>query len=151
MPHIVSTSWANRRRFAVSGLLALVGLALVLVLPGVSSAWVLNGVQLDDGTCGHNLQLGSDLTASSSATPWFLLFGDGSKSSYQVSIDGSSNSLANVCIGDTVHLSEGPHTLTAQVLAPNSANAVAPFAFSVDTVAPTSPSAPVMASFTDSG
>ena len=139
--------------------LALLPLALVLLLlvPGLGSAWTLNGVQLDDGTCGHDLQLGSNVTASSSATPWFLLFGDGSKSSYQVSIDGTSigtfnsDSLANVCISDSIHLTEGSHTLTARELAPNTANAVAPFTFTVDTVPPTSPSQPAMASYSDSG
>src|SRR4051794_28535718 len=157
MPRIVSRFWPNSHRVTLASLLVLVGVGLVLVVPGVGSAWTLNGVQLDDGTCGHDLQLGSDLTASSSATPWFLLFGDGSRSSYQVSIDGtsigtfSSNSLANVCVSETARLSEGSHTLTAQELAPNSANAVAPFSFSVDTVPPTSPSTPVMASFSDSG
>ena len=44
--------------------LFLVGLLVVGV--GVGYARTLNGVQLDDGTCGHNLQLGSDKTASSS-------------------------------------------------------------------------------------
>src|ERR1044072_6478061 len=74
---------------------------------GVGFARTLNGVQLDDGTCGPNLQLGSNKTASSSATPSFLLNADGNKATYQVFIDGTSignftsDSIANVCIQDT--------------------------------------------------
>src|SRR5262245_42588585 len=109
------------RLFRHSPLIAtfLVIAALVVCIPTIGSAWVLNQVQLDDGTCGHNLQIGSDVTASSSATPLFLLYGDGSRSSYAVKIDGvsigtfTSNAFANVCIQDTTTLAQGAHTLTA--------------------------------------
>ena len=143
------------RAFAAAAGLALV--AFLVLTPAVGSAWVLNHVQLDDGTCGHDLQLGSDITASSTATPWFLLDGDGSKASYQVRIDGvaigtfSSNVFANVCIHEANSLAEGSHTLTASELAPNPANAPARFGFTVDTVPPPSPSRPVLASYSDSG
>ena len=133
-------------------------IVLSLSLAGSSGAWVLNQAQLDDGTCGHNQQLGSDPTASSSATPWFLLYGDGTRASYNISIDGASIGTYNVqdlfgdvCIHPTVALSEGAHRLTGNEISPNSAGTVSPFNFSVDTVAPPAPSTPVLASFSDSG
>jgi fibronectin type 3 domain-containing protein len=122
-----------------------------------SSARTTNVAQLDDGTCGRNLQLGSDKTASSSATPTFLLWGDGGLSSYAAFIDGApigtfnSDGLANVCITTSVPLADGPHVLTANELRPNTTFAVVPFNFSVDTVRPAQPSTPVISSFSDSG
>src|SRR5262249_55548354 len=113
--------------------------------------------QLDDGTCGHNLQLGSDITSSSSATPWFLLYGDGSHASYAVKIDGvpigtfGSDVFANVCIHDTITLADGPHTMTANELAPLPSNVVPSFAFTVDTTPAAVPSVPTLASYSDSG
>ena len=151
MPH------ARRSRFLPFIATFLVLAAVMLGIPTTGSAWVLNQVQLDDGTCGHNLQIGSDVTASSSATPSFLLFGDGSKASYAVKIDGasigtfSSDMFANVCIQDTTTLAQGAHTLTASELAPTPSNSVTPFKFSVDTVAPSPPSMPALASYSDSG
>ena len=55
-----------------------------------SAVWTTNLVQLDNGTCGINLQIGSDKTASSSNKPTFWLMGDGGLSSYSVAIDGVS-------------------------------------------------------------
>jgi hypothetical protein len=56
---------------------------LAVVLPGaVAAAWPTNTIELDDGSCGHILRVGSDATASSSATPTFLLYGNGGLSSY---------------------------------------------------------------------
>jgi hypothetical protein len=49
-----------------------------------------NTVQLDNGSCVRNLQIGSDPNASSSATPSFVLAGDGGLSSYEMFIDGKS-------------------------------------------------------------
>jgi fibronectin type 3 domain-containing protein len=139
--------------------LVLLPLALILVMlvPGVGFAFTTNTVQLDNGTCGRNLQLGSDLTASSSATPTFYLTGDGGASSYQASIDGTSigtfngNTSAVVCINDPLHLSDGAHTLTLKELAPNPGNTIAPFAFTVDTTPPATPSAPLLPSYSDTG
>ena len=90
-------------------------LATSLAFAGSSQARTTNVAQLDDGTCGRNLQIGSDKTASSTATPQFLLWGDGGASMYQIFIDGtsigtfSSDGFANVCIYTTVPLPDGPH------------------------------------------
>ena len=62
---------------------------LALLLPGAGGAWVTNLVELDDGTCDTNLQVGSDKAASASRTPTFFLRGDGGLSSYAMSIDGN--------------------------------------------------------------
>ena len=140
-------------------LLCLLGLSLVLVMliPGVSSSATLNSVQLDYGYCGQNLQRGSVPTASDSATPSFVLTGDGSAASYQISIDGasigtfSSDAFGNVCIRATTALAEGAHVLTGSELRPNTANGVPAFNFSVDTVPPPAPSAPALTYTNDTG
>src|SRR4051812_45608899 len=138
-------------------LVAVAAAAAALVLSGSSLARTTNVAQLDDGTCGRNLQLGSDKTASSSATPAFLLWGDGGLSSYAAFIDGApigtfnSDGFANVCITTSVPLSDGPHMLTANELAPHNTFTITPFGFSVDTVLPAQPSTPVISSFSDSG
>jgi Bacterial Ig-like domain len=132
-------------------------LAVFALLAGGASAWTTNLVQLDNGTCGTNLQIGSDKTASSSATPSFWLMGDGGLSSYKVFVDGvtigtfSANMYSNVCIRATTALANGPHTLTGNELAPNTANTITPLRFSVDTVAPSTPSTPALASYSDTG
>src|SRR5262245_44818144 len=66
----------NRSIFAFA-ITALLGLAMFL--PGTASAgaWETNLVQLDNGTCVQNLQIGSDKNASSSARPSFWIMGDG--------------------------------------------------------------------------
>src|SRR5262245_44680741 len=93
------------------GSLALILVAAVAaVSAGSSLALTTNVAQLDNGTCGRNLQLGSDKTASSSATPTFLLWGDGGLSSYAMFIDGApigtfnSDGVANVCVTTSVPL-----------------------------------------------
>src|ERR1043166_7464279 len=100
---------------------------------------VTNEIQLDNGTCGRNLQLGNDRTASSSATPTFLLNGDGGASEYTAKIDGqalpgsfTSDGYGNVCITVSTGLSDGPHILAAREIRPNPQD-VTPFAFSGDT------------------
>src|SRR3954447_24968193 len=147
-------------RRVVTGRLLLVGVAAAaaaLVLAGSSLARTTNVAQLDDGTCGRNLQLGSDKTASSSATPTFLLWGDGGLSSYAAFIDGApigtfnSDGFANVCITTSVPLSDGSHLLTANELAPHNTFTMTPFSFSIDTAPPAQPSTPVISSFSDSG
>src|SRR5262245_44067411 len=101
-------------------LLAVGATLLALLLPAAGgAAWTTNLVQLDNGTCGNNLQIGSDRTASSSSTPSFWLMGDGGLSSYTASIDGSaigtfsSTGAANVCITTSSPLADGSHRLTA--------------------------------------
>jgi hypothetical protein len=137
--------------------LVVAGLAVLVVLAGSSLARTTNVAQLDDGTCGRNLQIGSDKTASSSATPSFLLWGDGGLSSYQIFIDGASigtfasDGFANVCITASVPLANGPHVLTGNELAPHNTYTVTPFSFSVDTVPPAQPSTPVISGYSDSG
>jgi hypothetical protein len=135
----------------------LITLAGVIVPNRPASAATTNTVVLDNGTCGHDLQLGSDPTASSSATPTFLLYADGGAASYSAAIDGTpigtfhGNGYGNACITDTLVLSNGPHVLTADELAPNPGKPVTPFSFSVDTVAPSTPSEPSLDPGTDSG
>jgi fibronectin type 3 domain-containing protein len=132
--------------------LATSGLLLAALLPFASvSAGTLNTAVLDNGTCGHNLQLGSDVTASSSATPWFLLYGDGGAASYAMFIDGVSigtykttDVYGDVCINDPLVLADGAHVLTGNELAPHSTYTVTPFSFSVDTVPPAAPSTPYL-------
>jgi len=91
------------------------------------------------------LQMGSNISASRSSTPTFLLGGDGALSSYAMAIDGvsigtfASDAYSRVCIKDTIILRDGSHTLTGKELKPNAANAVTPFSFTVDTVAPPAP------------
>src|SRR5262249_38671403 len=80
------TMLMRRNRILVLSLvLATVSLAFV----GSSQARTTNVAQLDDGTCGRNLQIGSDKTSSSTATPQFLLWGDGGASRYDIFIDGT--------------------------------------------------------------
>jgi Fibronectin type III domain len=148
----------SRRWVVGSGGAGVVVCALVFgLLAGGASAWTTNLAQLDNGTCGTNLQIGSDKTASSSATPSFWLMGDGGLSSYKVFVDGvtigtfSANMYSNVCIRATTALANGPHTLTGNELAPNAANTITPLRFSVDTVAPSAPSTPALASYSDTG
>src|SRR5262249_45489387 len=136
-------------------LVAVVGSSLAIA--SASQARTTNVVQLDDGTCGKNLQIGSDKTASSSATPQFLLWGDGGASSYQMFIDGTSigtftsDGWGNVCVVATVPLADGPHTLTGNELAPHNTYTVTPLSFSVDTKPPATPSPPAISGYSDSG
>jgi hypothetical protein len=114
---------------------------------------VTNSVALDPGQCGRNLQVGSNRTASTSATPTFLLQGDGGLSSYAISIDGKrigtfrSTGAAVVCIRVRKPLRDGPHLLTGVELAPNAGRRVT-LRFSVDTVPPRPPSQPLVAGST---
>jgi hypothetical protein len=130
-------------------------IAAIAVLAGCVPNPPLNTAQLDDGRCGHNLQLGSDKNASSSNKPWFALVGDGGLASYDITIDGhgigtfNSDSYGKVCINDTLALSEGSHTLAGKELRPKSYYDVAPYTFKVDTVPPASPSKPVLNSSSD--
>ena len=159
-PSLCVTPSGPRRRLARvrSALLALVCvLAAASLSATATGAWTTNLAQLDDGTCGRNLQLGSDKSASASNTPTFWLMGDGGLSSYQMFIDGVSigtfNSAGNgnVCVTTSAPLSDGAHTLTGNELAPRSTNTVTPFAFTVDTVPPSVPSAPLLSGYSDSG
>ena len=148
-----------------SGVARRVGVATVIVsVMGALAAWFAvsasalntNQAMLDDGSCGHSLQVGSDPNASASATPGFVMEGDGGLSSYAMKIDGvaigtfNSDGFAKVCITTTTPLADGPHQLTGAELKPNPSNPVTPYSFSVDTVAPNAPSAPVLDATTDS-
>jgi fibronectin type 3 domain-containing protein len=154
MPRTTPPRARRLRRYWIASAFAIV---LLLSLPGVSSAWTLNQAQLDNGSCSQNLQTGSDQTASKSATPSFLLTGDGSAASYQMFIDGASigtfNSAptGNVCIYTVAPLTDGPHVLTGNELKPNASNTVPAFNFSVDTVAPPAPSGPSLGFTSDTG
>ena len=149
---LASTHRIPRRRALVAGVAGV----LALVVPGAVGAWTTNETTLDPGTCGRNLQIGSDRTASGTATPSFLLQGDGGLSSYAVEIDGrplgtfNSTNAAVVCIRVGTRLADGPHLLIGTEIAPNPGN-VTRLNFSVDTVAPAPPSKPVLSAYTDSG
>src|SRR5438552_2696683 len=139
MPTFRTPRLPGRVRLATISL----GATLLLSLaPAAVLARTTNVANLDDGTCGRNLQVGSNKTASASATPSFLLWGDGGLSSYGVRIDGTligtfnSDGYANVCITTTNPLADGSHQLTAVELRPNPSLSVAPFNFSVDTRPP---------------
>ena len=116
----------------------------------------LNHAMLDDGTCGRVLQLGSDVTASRSNTPSFLLAGDGALSSYSMAIDGVSigtfysDRYSQVCVLDTRVLSDGAHQLTGRELSPHSYT-VTPFSFTVDTTPPPPPSGVQLDAASDTG
>src|SRR5262245_283726 len=73
---------------------ALVALGCAVAVTTLSGnalgAWTTNSTQLDNGTCGRNLQYGSDKTASQSNTPSFYLMGDGGLSKYEIFVDGVS-------------------------------------------------------------
>ncbi|MFL6034592.1 MAG: fibronectin type III domain-containing protein, partial [Gaiellaceae bacterium] len=131
--------------------------SVAFALASASHGATLNTAQLDNGACGRNLQLGSDKTSSSSATPSFLIAGDGGLSRYEAFVDGASigtfasDGFANVCVYDTIPLADGSHVLTANELQPHAGLTVVPFNFSVDTVPPAQPSTPVISGFSDSG
>ena len=118
---------------------------------------VTNSSQLDDGSCTSNLQVGSDITAAATATPTFVVTGDGGLSSYAISIDGKSlgtyfsTGRGVVCIPAGTRIPDGQHVLTGTELAPHSGAAVAPLTFTVDTVPPPPPSGPLLADYADSG
>src|SRR5262249_6758860 len=127
-----------------------------LMLPVAAGAeWITNSIALDPGACGRNLQVGSDRTASTSATPTFMLQGDGGMSSYAIAIDGkavgtfNSASDALVCIRLSTPLADGPHMVTGTELAPRDGSAE--LAFSIDTTVPSAPTRPRLSPTTDSG
>jgi hypothetical protein len=135
----------------------LVAACAALLLPAAAGAgWTTNEASLDTGLCGRNLQAGAERTASVSATPTFLLQGDGGASSYAVAIDGrrlgtfTSRGDAVVCIPTRTALDEGRHVLTGTELAPNAGTQIR-LAFSVDTRAPRPPTRPVLSAHTDTG
>ena len=123
-------AFPRHRNWSVTSGFVLTALLAMLITAPSAGADVLNSTQLDNGICGQNLQLGSIITASNTATPSFLLSGDGALSSYSIKIDGvsigtfNSDRYSQVCIGTTAALSNGGHTLTGAELAPNAANAV---------------------------
>jgi hypothetical protein len=122
----------------------------IALLTGCIPSPPLNTAQLDDGRCYRDLQLGSDINASSSNKPSFALVGDGGSASYAITIDGrsigtfNSDAYGKVCITTTTALTDGTHTLAGQELRPKSFYDVAPYTFTVDTVAPPAPSRPAL-------
>ena len=146
------------RKQSRAAAVAMATILLVANIPSVSAgAQALNEVQLDNGYCGTNLQIGSDHTASSSATPSFLLAGDGGLSIYRIFIDGNligtfnSDGSAKVCIYTTTRLSEGRHQLTGNEVQPHNTYTVVPFDFSVDTSVPPPPTPPTISGYSDLG
>jgi Bacterial Ig-like domain len=138
-------------------LLAAAAACLGLALPGAAAAeWITNSITLDPGLCVRNLQLGSFGTASASATPSFLIQGDGGASAYAIAIDGRSLGTFHsagdgvVCITTPSRLSEGAHVLTGTELEPHAGSSIQ-LGFSVDTVPPRAPSRPALAAYADTG
>jgi hypothetical protein len=129
-----------------------VGAALALPASGLTT----NQVMLDDGTCLHNMQLGTDINAAATNLPWFYLAGDGGLAKYQVYIDNvsigqfSSDAYGHVCPHASTPLADGSHRVTATELAPNPSKTVTPYSFTVDTVAPPAPGKPGLDASTDS-
>ncbi|HTL86243.1 MAG TPA: Ig-like domain-containing protein [Acidimicrobiia bacterium] len=142
-----------RRRTVAVGAGAILAILVIVTWPAAGAT--TNTAQLDDGQCVRNLQLGTDVNASSSATPSFALVGDGGSSSYAMSIDGvsigtfDSDIHGKVCITTSRALTQGSHQLTGRELKPNAANNVTPYGFTVDTIAPSSPSKPALDSSSD--
>src|SRR5262245_33633284 len=151
----------KRRRFCLAAVVAVACLGTLSAVGSASAAgdsvlsWSLNAPGLDDGSCGQTLNIGSDPTASKSATPSFVMGGE-VLGVFQMFIDGApigsftSDALGKVCIRDTIPLSDGQHTLTGVETSPRSLNLV-PFSFSVDTVAPSAPSVPTLVPVSDTG
>ncbi len=98
---------------------------------------------------------GSDLNASNSSTPIIYWTSDGSQGHYNVQVDGGTviavvgDSFGNACLFSTT-LPDGSHTLTGTETSPHAGNTIAPYTFTVDTVPPSPPSAPTLASYSDS-
>jgi hypothetical protein len=137
---------------ALLAVTAIIAAALAVPASGLTT----NQVMLDDGTCLHNMQFGSDLNAASTNLPWFYLAGDGGLAKYQVYIDNvsigqySSDPYGRVCPHATNALADGAHRLTATELAPNTSNTVTPYSFTVDTVPPPAPGKPALDPSSDS-
>jgi hypothetical protein len=143
--------------------LALVLAAVALLVPwgGAARAAIgaTNTTELDNGVCGQGLQIGSDPTASSSATPSFMIWAAGSPTTYAMKVDGVSIGSSvpagnswNDCIKATVALANGAHVLTGiETVGPTAGAAVTPFNFSVDTVPPSTPTNLRLSSSSDSG
>src|SRR5688572_28886558 len=104
-----------RGRARLVTLAASVALLLSMLPTGVNAVRVVHMVQLDTGTCGQNLQIGSDKTSSHTATPTFLIYGDGASTVYDVFVDGvligtyTANVYGDVCALVTTPLSNGGH------------------------------------------
>jgi len=150
-----------KRHLCLAAVVAAAGVAALSAVGSASAAgdsnfsWSLNAPGLDDGSCGQTLNIGSDATASKSATPSFVMGGE-VLGTFSMFIDGApigvftSDALGKVCIRDTIPLSDGTHTLTGVEIAPHSINLV-PFSFSVDTVPPSAPGVPSLVITTDTG
>jgi fibronectin type 3 domain-containing protein len=158
MPKTSAATMPRRFRQIIRLTILTAVVTTALVSAGTGSAvWTVGLVALDNGTCGSNLQLGSNKNASNTATPTFWLQGNGGLSKYDVYIDGayvgrfSSDAWANVCISTTSRLSDGAHRLTGNEVQPNAANTITPLDFSVDTVPPNTPSIPTLMAFSDGG
>jgi hypothetical protein len=125
-----------------------------------SFAFTLNEVTLDVGICGTT-NASSDPHLTNSSTPIFHIDGDGNRASYQAFIDNNSIGtfsvfnapFADVCVHTPSPLSDGVHSFRATEISPTAGSVTTPnpFSFTVDTLPPAVPSAPVLASFSDSG
>jgi len=115
-------------------------------------------MQLDPGVCGTNLQIGSDPKSAGTSVPRILLHGNGGASEYyawfdEIQVAGSfkSDGWGNVCIKPDRDLADGNHVLRVQEIAPNKAAVIPTFSFNVDTQRPSTPSTPVLSTYSDSG
>jgi hypothetical protein len=102
-------------------------------------------------------------TVSNTARPVFEIAGDGNRASYQAFLDGndigtysvSNAPFADVCVLTPLQsaLSDGNHSFFAREISPTAGQLTVPnpLTFTVDTTPPSTPAAPTMASFSDSG
>jgi hypothetical protein len=147
------------RRKAVAAAFAAPAIAIAVAFFAMpASGLTTNNAMLDDGTCLHNQQIGSDPTMTTSNMPWFILAGDGGLASYTITIDNvqigttwNSDPYGRVCISVSTPLADGPHTLRGNELKPNAANTVVPYSFTVDTIPPPTPSPASLDSSSDTG
>jgi hypothetical protein len=143
----------------LAGSMGLVMLIAIILPSGTARALgTVNTVQLDDGTCGTDLRIGTDVTASSSATPSFMIWADGSSATYSMKIDGVAigtfgppTNAWNTCVKAPNTLAQGTHTISGNELFPNASNTVTPFTFTVDSIPPSAPTNLALYVGTDTG
>ncbi len=116
---------------------------------------VTNESQLDNGTCGRNLQIGKPGFCPVS-DPTVLLWGDGGASVYTATVDGkalpdtfTSDGYGNVCI-NMEGLADGDHVLQPTEIRPNPGKPCPAFHFTIDTHVPAAPSMPELVTWKDS-
>jgi hypothetical protein len=144
-----------------------VAFALIGFFVWKSFAYTTNEVALN-GLNSSSTSVCSGWTASTpslsnTATPTFEIAGNGNRATYEAFLDGtdigaygvSDLPFADVCVPTPAQfaLSSGPHSFYAREINPTAGELTTPnpLTFTVDTIPPSTPPAPSMASFSDSG